>query len=339
MKRFFTRLLGLLVFSTFFLTQNIQAQITYKIDDFSKHFYVKEHFSKTGNTFNPTLSKGWIAVYTKSTDALLFKVEKNKQNGYIDKGPLHGKNVPKIYFKQNAFYFKDVNFDKKKDFVIQDGRHSCYGGPSYKIYLADREGFSFSQSFTDLAQYFCGMFGVDSEKKRLYTMTKSGCCWHQYTTYKVKDNKPYLVHRKEEDAQGLGVTIDYTIYNRENGKLKESYYRKINTWLFSNDDGSYTKNLVVTQTFQNGKRMYLFYNGDNNEEVYYAFVDANGVIELLYDGNMMLKETDGQSYIEFSNKEATYNVYNTKLVILVGGKTYTMKPIEVHGKVQYFFRG
>src|SRR5690606_16191548 len=75
--------------------------------------------------------------------------------------------------------------------AIMDGHNSCYGGPSFRVYLATGKGFSFNEAFTRLAQEYCGMFGVDPDQKKIYTMIKSGCCWHESTQFIVKDNKPF----------------------------------------------------------------------------------------------------------------------------------------------------
>lgn len=37
---------------------------------------------------------------------------------------------------------------------------------------------------------FLRMFSVDVADKTLSTVTKSGCCWHQFNTYKVVGNRP-----------------------------------------------------------------------------------------------------------------------------------------------------
>jgi hypothetical protein len=44
------------------------------------------------------------------------------------------------------------------------------------------------------------MFQVDAKAKRLATMTKSGCCWHQYNTYSVVHHEPSLIESVEESV-------------------------------------------------------------------------------------------------------------------------------------------
>lgn len=62
--------------------------------------------------------------------------------------------------------YEDFNFDGKNDFAIMDGRFSCYGGPSFQVYLATANGFRHSPEFTRLAQEYCGMFEVNPKDKK-----------------------------------------------------------------------------------------------------------------------------------------------------------------------------
>ena len=45
------------------------------------------------------------------------------------------------------------------------------------------------------------MFVVDAKNKVISTMTKSGCCWHQYSDYIVENNHPKLISTHTEDCQ------------------------------------------------------------------------------------------------------------------------------------------
>src|SRR5699024_3477109 len=191
------------------------------------------------------------------------------------------------YGKQNVLIYEDFNFDGQKDLAISDGNHSCYGGPSYQIYLADAGGFSFSKSFTKLAQDYCGLFAVNEEDHTLSTMTKSGCCWHQYSVFSIKDNAPYLIKRKEIDARGnhpIGI-VEKIDYKRIRGKMVSTETLIINDWELRVDENEYRKDFAIAvYTFKNGKKMYLV-KEDADHYLYYAFTNKEGEIELLYTGN------------------------------------------------------
>jgi CRISPR/Cas system-associated endoribonuclease Cas2 len=52
-------------------------------------------------------------------------------------------------------------------------------------------------------------------------MTKSGCCWHQYSTFVVEDNKPKVVEIIEEVANSVekDSEIKYLLKNLKNENL------------------------------------------------------------------------------------------------------------------------
>src|SRR5699024_635743 len=166
-------------------------------------------------------SGGWVAVYDKKSGQQLLKIASEDLPADFVDDEVEANVHERPYGKQNVLIYEDFNFDGQKDLAISDGNHSCYGGPSYQIYLADAGGFSFSKSFTKLAQDYCGLFAVNEEDHTLSTMTKSGCCWHQYSVFSIKDNAPYLIKRKEIDARGnhpIGI-VEKIDYKRIRGKM------------------------------------------------------------------------------------------------------------------------
>jgi hypothetical protein len=115
------------------------------------------------------------------------------------------------YGEHSLVIFEDLNFDGVKDFAIQDGRDGCYGGPSYRVYLAKGSGFVHSESYSGLTQGTCGFFELDAGRRRLRTMTKSGCCWHQFTEYVVVRNEPRKVQVTTESVDAddaLTTTVE-----------------------------------------------------------------------------------------------------------------------------------
>ena len=91
----------------------------------------------------------------------------------------------------DIIYFGDYNFDGQKDISVMNGHHSCYGLPSYDVYLysAKLKGFVKDNVLTELAGSYCGMFGVDTARKVLKTYSKSGCCLDENKEFKFTDNK------------------------------------------------------------------------------------------------------------------------------------------------------
>ncbi len=194
-----------------------------------------------------------------------------------------------------------------------DGQNSCYHGPSFQVYLATGKGFQYSPDFTALAQEYCGMFDVDAKNKIISTMTKSGCCWHQFSEYKVASNSPYPIKIVEEEASPLGITWDYTEENLIKGEMVKSIYQTLAVEI-SKDD------LLLSFEFENKKKMQIF---KNDTTLYYAFTDANNKIELLY--NEDFKYSDKDNTLTFSNKNTQYMVSDEKIQIKMQNKIIDMK--------------
>ena len=83
--------------------------------------------------------------------------------------------------------FKDVNFDGMEDLIIASGHFGPYGSPTFSVYLFDKKigRYEFNEAFTDLGSSYLGMFEIDKGKERLTAYSKSGCCWHEKTEFKV----------------------------------------------------------------------------------------------------------------------------------------------------------
>src|SRR5699024_104090 len=183
----------------------------------------------------------------------------------------------------------------------------------------------------------CGLFAVNEEDQTLSTMTKSGCCWHQYSVFSIKDNAPYLIKRKEIDARGnhpIGI-VEKIDYKRIRGKMVSTETLIINDWELRVDENEYRKDFAIAvYTFKNGKKMYLV-KEDADHYLYYAFTNKEGEIELLYTGNF--EENLNEYCVQFTNKETTYKIFNDKLeIILQSGKVITMKPTKQYNGVGVF---
>lgn len=304
----------------------LTAQTRYQIEDFSSYFHAIVEVDNDADNDSQT---GRIIVYDTKSKKQLLQVESERIYLDLQDGKVKA-NVKELpYGEQSILIYEDFNFDGFKDLAIQDGFNSCYGGPSYQIYLRDGKGFSHSAGFTDLAQSYCGMFNVDHEEKKIYTMTKSGCCWHQFSEFVVENNHPVAVKIVEEGSSySISYVTEVSISTREGGKMKtvnEKYMGEINE-----DDL-----LFYFELEKNGKKVYLF---KYNNELNYVFTNENDKIE--FDYQVMCKNpkyefitTKGKRYLKFINPGAEYQVYLKILPqgkeygtnVITNGKTYTNK--------------
>lgn len=183
-------------------SDDFRATVTVVDDENEAHGVVSVFDSHTG--------KRLVRV---AADALPFEL----RNGEISPNI---KELP--YGEQTVLIYEDFNFDAKPDLAIMDGQNSCYGGPSFQIYLAHDGGFRHSPAFTRLAQEYCGMFQVDPKERRLHAMTKSGCCWHLFETFQVVGDHPETIesvtdefassapnYRRETVSRGKKTTTKY----------------------------------------------------------------------------------------------------------------------------------
>lgn len=250
--------------------QIANAQQTYTVDGFSDKYVGKVYLAKPAEVFSP----GWVAIYDKKTNRQLLKVKSEE----LTKSEHEGKVVANIkelpYGEQSSIMYEDYNFDGKKDFALMDGQNSCYHGPSFRIYLAAGSSFTFSPAFTKLAQENCGMFEIDRDKKRLSTMTKSGCCYHEFAEYTVTNNRPVALKTVEESVNANGLTVDYVESNRVGGRMVTKTYSSLMT-------GDLETKIIYSLELANKKKMFLI-NSDGR--LSYAFTDMEDRIELIYSG-------------------------------------------------------
>jgi hypothetical protein len=310
----FTATLAALLTSTFCWSQTV-----FKVNNFSKDYYGKVFISDTSEVF----SKGWVAIYDTKTNKQLIKVAAEELALSLHDGQAKANIKSLPYGEQSLIMYEDYNFDGKKDFAICDGQNSCYHGPSFRIYLATGQGFRFNEAFTQLAQENCGMFSVDEQEKTLHTMTKDGCCWHQYSKYIVINNAPKEISRLTEKSDG---PFEISTEEKWNGKRMVASTAK---YIYLKD-----KNIDIILSFnvpQNGKQVVLF--SLNDRILYYAVVKKGDEVEFSYPLQTLYQSRDftfenkpGAMAVVFKNEAATYRVYEqagkTGVITKVGGKTY-----------------
>ncbi|MCB9033164.1 MAG: hypothetical protein H6553_04955 [Chitinophagales bacterium] len=294
----------------FFLLFNFSfSQMIFKVNNFSKTYYGKVFIEDTTAVF----SKGWVAIYNVNTNKKLIKVNSEELTYELHNGKMLANIIELPYGEQSQIIYEDFNFDGIKDFAIMDGQNSCYHGPSFQIYLATNNGFKYNEGFTKLAQEYCGMFNVDAKNKTISTMTKSGCCWHQFSEFKVENNNPYAIKIVEEGLGMSGITWDYIEENLVNGKMVTSEYQMLDVEI--NED-----NLLLSFEFSNQKKMQIFYI---ENYLYYVFTDVDEAIELLYYENF--KYSKSENSLTFINYNTQYTIYDEKIVIKTSNKNYVMK--------------
>lgn len=288
-------------------TSIVVGQKTFEVQDFSGDYYGKVFLE------NPTeiFSKGWVAIYQKKTNKQLIKVDAEELVGDTEEGKIKTNIKELPYGEQSVIIYEDFNFDSIKDFAIMDGQNSCYHGPSFRIYLGGKvKGkFTLNQEFTRLAQEYCGMFQVDAEEKKLLTMTKSGCCWHQYSEFIVVNNKPKAIKILEDDAMYFPfITSSSEIWDGK--KMVKTSARKID---FAESE---SKILLSFKTKSDENEIVLF---SIEDQLNYIFINKNGNIDFAYprdseqeNPTFTLDSKENPTMLSFTNKDVTYKIYETE---------------------------
>lgn len=302
------KMLFLLLLMPFFATAQQSFDLMDFSDDFTGKIIVDDNKENSDLETNCTLN-----IYQKKNGKLIFSkpafyseydMEDSKVKSNI-------KEIP--YGEQSILIFEDFNFDGKEDIALRTGNYSCYGGPSFEIYLADKNGFVYNESFTELGSNYCGMFTVDNEKKQLHTMTKSGCCWHQFSTYVVENNQVVPIEIIEESYSGF--LVDYSVQKRINGKMVTSTHQE-----FAQDNDP-----EFTMIFENGKKMHLMgIYGD--EHLAYIFTNTEDVVELFIDADFTYNKAN--QTVSFTNENTFYSITPKGITIKDGSKTYHLNKVK-----------
>jgi hypothetical protein len=165
--------------------------------------------------------KAVIDLRDKKTSTKFQTFTSEDLNFYLKEDQKPTANIIQLYDEQSPLIFNDFNFDGSEDMAVRNGNGSSYGGPSYDVYVfnATKNRFVISEELTNLAYENLGMFQTDSERKRIITYSKSGCCWHLTTEYAVVPKKGLVkVYELEEDAMGGGETVKVTKRELKNNK-------------------------------------------------------------------------------------------------------------------------
>ncbi len=311
-----------------FISTNVFGQTEYKIKGFSEKYMgiltIEEGFE------NEVFKKGKISIIKTNTNKQIIEINADELIFELDKKGAVKTNVLELpYGEQSVLIYEDFNFDGKKDLAIMDGQYSCYHGPSFQIYLENGDGLKHSPAFTQLAQQYCGMFQIDTDTKTIHTMTKSGCCWHQFSEFKVIDNipTPVLVIEEAYDFPFLTRTITEWEGNKKRIKTEKTIdlQQEGITELFS------------FKLVKNQKKVSVF--NINNRILNYTFMASDQTVEFSYPIESVYKNPDfkinkKEDRLIFENKNATYEIYEIRklgnldkigVIVKVNGKRYDLK--------------
>ena len=315
---------------------------TYEVQDFSERYRATLEIEDNREEFSP----GIVRVFARGSATPL--IELASPELVLDTDAKGGKakaNVHELpYGKQSVLIYADFNFDGIKDLALMDGQNSCNHGPSYKVYVGTAAGFAPSPAFTKLAQNNCGLFKVDAQVHELHTMTKDGCCWHRSATYTVRNGEPLLERELVEDTTAAPGLAKETRYRDQGGK------RVAQTHYLWEEDGSMAmlphKILLEFRLVPAGKRIIVFAseNNDQSGTPYYAAIDAQQQVELLYpDGKGETFAYDPARHtLSFVRGTTTYRIVGDakgvpqRIDVVARGKTQplALQPGSVHGSLQ-----
>ena len=280
-----------------------EQQIEYEVDDFSDDYYGLVRIESDEDFYK----KGWITIYDKRTNKELIKVLSDKISLDLYEGKIKANILELPYGEQSLIIYDDFNFDNIKDFAIRDEQVSCYGGPSFKVFLSQNGEFVFNQDFTRLAHEYCGMFQVDNKEQKIYTMTKSSCCWHQYSEFIVDNNIP--VAQKIVEVEWIPPYHFVKTKEWDDGKLTETEEKNL-SWEDVKDYSVFSFDLL-----NDDGKVFLF--SLNGELLTYAITTKDGVVKFSFPAERIPDENAKFSYINkktivilrFVDKNIEYEIY------------------------------
>lgn len=210
-------------FFVVFTIANIMSfgQKIFQINNSSKIYNAKIQIGKCDDQ----ICIGTIELFTKNNLRLLQEFESEN---------LNLRYYNNITDKTNTLIFDDFNFDGAEDIAIVNG-NGGYNSFSYDVYLFNKatKHFVKSKKFTELAS-FQGMFTLDKKMKKIIAYSKSGCCFHVTTKYKVTpENGLVKIFNTVEDATRrddyMYVTEEKLLNNKWTKKTKkhkiQDYYK------------------------------------------------------------------------------------------------------------------
>ncbi len=119
---------------------------------------------------------------------------------------------------ESAVTVADFNFDGHPDIAIDNDVAGGYGSYGANIFLFDpaQGRFVYSDGLSTLTASLT--FDLDTKHKLIRTGSKSGCCYHLDTVYRIENNRPVPVSRHIEDASGNSDKAKITDSRWVNGR-------------------------------------------------------------------------------------------------------------------------
>lgn len=226
----------------------------------------------------------------------------------IDSIQSNQKNSP--FGAQSLIIFDDFNCDGYKDLAIKTGNNSCYGSPSYNIYLGDKKGkFEFNQEFTTLAQQFCGIFKYDCETETVETFKKEGSIWNQFQTYKLVKGLPELQKQVIFDNLYYPISImEETTWVNKIATVRKQVggdqirAKEIGTIFFHDEEEQETNKVLLFESLeQDTATLYLFWvDQDNYIEQEYPLLQS--IDSKVDKGNFILSNKGKKETLTFKDK-------------------------------------
>lgn len=196
------------------------AQQTFLVKDASKLYDVKIKIGKCDEDEGKVCyAEGTVYLMKKNQKQVFqtFEMPEMYLRLTLDKVP--GGNFLELKRDQiSGIGFVDYNFDGILDLALSNGYNRPYGGISEDVFLFDRRKNRFVKheglSEIETENVYST---IDKKRKFIETMTKSGCCWHQTTRYRMVNNelvKFYVQTEEWTDSDNAEITTERLVGKR-----------------------------------------------------------------------------------------------------------------------------
>ncbi|WP_233194623.1 hypothetical protein, partial [Aquimarina sp. I32.4] len=251
-----------------------------------------------------------------------------------------------FWFNENLFFGfnTDYNFDGIKDLTFYNGNNGGYGTMTYDYYIYDINKDQFILN-NDLSKIASGM-GIEivPDKKQIISYQKSGCCWHEKTTYAIINNKfcPILILEVDEDDFPYHKLTKIK-WDKKGNKKEEIVERIID---FEGEEEENRITTLLSFQLENRNKVVLFKTEEYNVSEYdgygwglcFVIIKPNGAIQYFskkhYTHFVMNKEkselyfestliTKDEIHYLINQTKSNNNISNIQLSITTNNKTIT----------------
>ena len=170
-----------------------------------------------------------LSVYTLASGAEVQRIQLEQAWVELEPNGTPSVNATELYGRQGTINVGDFDFDGHEDFAVQADQDGPYGGPTFRVFLYSPklQRFALSEPLSKLTQETLGFFQVDAKRKRLITLSKSGCCYHTTAEYQVSGGSPEAVFRLIEDATGGTDMTEVTEHKVHGRWVKTTRHRPL----------------------------------------------------------------------------------------------------------------